>query len=258
MTDTINDLYHLRFCHFEHSDIVNINITGRLVKADDVKQLSKFKNLETIIIKTDDYFLLAELLKIIHLFDNLYYLSIRFQKEDDCKKYTVTSHDFVNNLTKKEEVTKYNLVEIIDGDYYDIANILFIKELEYCHIIHSEDEKENCKNCKIINIIQNTYSNKCIIRDIKSIQDYGLLNCISPNIQFLTILINNTNFELTNLPLDLKKLIIIYYSTDSPAEFYDKHKQKIKIPFNCKLKLIKNQISTYNKNINDRYLEIKN
>ncbi|NBU94076.1 MAG: hypothetical protein EBS18_06015, partial [Actinobacteria bacterium] len=53
------------------------------------------------------------------------------------------------------------------------------------------------------------------------------------------------DFELTNLPFSIEKVTIVYDAEASPSKFYEQYKRKIKLPFNCSLKIIKSYYNQY-------------
>jgi len=210
----ITELCHLR----------NIRTTGlhptEVIKLDikneahcyDIRDLCNFTKLEKIRMVTDEQAFIPELLNNIHLFENLYDLSIKLK------------------------IDKYDFKELVDGNCHDIADILLIKLLEPCVLAHEEGEAEKCINCYAYNALQNTESSNCVIQNF--IND-SLLNSMSSSVKKLILVMNyNPKLELTNLPFSLEKLTIVYKTHQKPSEFYELHKSKIKLPYDCKLKII--------------------
>jgi hypothetical protein len=75
---------------------------------------------------------------------------------------------------------------------------------------------------------------------IQNVEDNYLLNCISIDIETLIIIANNlVNFELVNLPPNIQNVTIIYKNFYEPSKFYEMYENKIKLPIDCKLKIIK-------------------
>ena len=229
---------NLKFTDKSASDITCLNIQHKNLHCYDIESILKLTNLEKIYIKTDEVGFVDEFIKHIHLFENLHEFSVKLQ---------------VGGLYDYEEVIKENC--------YDTEKVLFIKNLKKCDAVHDDETKNDCWDCYSLERLKNTNSKFCIIQNVK---DNFLLNCLSCNIEVLTIIANNlVDFELTNLPIFVEKVTIIYSTEDSPSKFYEYYKSKIKLPFNCSLKIIKNYYNQYysyygdDDNYNKEYFNIE-
>lgn len=230
----LTELSHLRYIRntgLHPTEVIKLDIRKKEAHCEDIRDLSNFTKLEKIYMITDEERFVPELLQNIHLFENLYDLSIGLK------------------------VDKYNFKELVDGNCHDIADILLIKLLEPCVLAHEDGEAEKCINCYAYNALQNTESSNCVIQNF--IND-SLLNSMSPSVKKLIIVINhNPKFELTNLPFSLEKLTIVYKTLQKPQEFYDTHKSKIRLPHGCKLKIIQDYDISHLE-VDDRHLNITN
>lgn len=217
MLHIIEDLWFLRNFKFTSgtaSEIYELNINKKNLHCYDIESILKFENLEKINILTDEEAFAEEFVKHVHLFENLYVFSVKLQNGN-----------------------KYDYVELIKDNCYDTGKILYIKNLKKCSIEHTEDNQKECWDCYTVERLRETNSYICVIQNI---EDNYLLNCISNNIEKLTLIIKNlVNFELTNLPCSIQNVTIVYTSCYKPSDFYDNYKDKIKLPLDCKLKIIK-------------------
>lgn len=231
----ITELCHMRntrFTKINPLDIIMLDIRKKPAHCYDIEDIAKFRNLEKIYILTDEQGFVSELVKNIDLFENLYELSVIF---------------------KINEPPYY--VELVDGNCHDVSNVLLIKNLEQCTVNHKKEEVDECINCITLYNLQNTRSSNCIIQNFTN--DY-LLNSLSAEIKKLIIVVNDlSNFRLDNLPFFLERLTIVYKNLQSSQDFYSEYKSKIKLPYNCKLKIIQDygvlrlEIDKRHLNIND-------
>jgi hypothetical protein len=116
----ITELCHLRCIRatgLYPGEIIKIDIRGREAHCCDIRNLSNFTKLEKIYMITDEEQFVPELLNNIHLFENLYQLSIQLK------------------------INRYEYQELVDGNCHDIANILLIKILEPCVLVHEDGQK---------------------------------------------------------------------------------------------------------------------
>ncbi len=203
----ITELCHLRnikFTGIDPLDIIKFDIRKKPAHCYDIEDMAKFKNLEKIYMLTDEQDFVLDLIENIHLFQNLYRLSVKI---------------------KIDEPPYF--IEIVDSNCHDISNVLLIKKLESCYLNHKEekDESINCVNCFSMNSLKNTVSANCVIQNFTN--DY-LLNSMSTEIKKLIIVVvDSTKLELTNLPYFLQKITIVYKKMQTRDEFYAEHKSKI-------------------------------
>lgn len=217
MEHVLEDVCHLR--NFKFTDktpekIYELNIRKRNLHCYDIETILKFKNLEKIHVVTDEEAFVDDFVKYVHLFDNLYEFTVGLQTDN-----------------------KYKYIDLIKDNCYDTGKILFIKNLKKCSLVHNEDEKLECWECYTFERLSNTNSYICVIQNI---EDNYLMNCLSYNIEKLTIVAKNlVNFDLSNLPCTIQNVTIIYDLNIEPSAFYELVKDNIKLPFECKLKIIK-------------------
>ena len=233
----ITGLYTLRYpsaCQISCEEIYGIQIYTKPADIDDVKLLKNYPNLEQITMTTTDEGFLIEFSKFLDCFDNLYDIDI------NCVKY-------VNDINTYKK--------LITNDIYDLPNFLFIKNLIYCNIHPKINLTSNkCEKCCIYTILQNTKSQRCLIQNF---QNSTLLNALSPNIKNLTVCVQSVQqCIMKNLPFTLETLTIVYSEPMTPEIFYSLIKNNIKIPYNCKLKIIQKLNVNY-ASIDARHLIIK-
>jgi hypothetical protein len=211
----VTQLFHLRHISsigLHPKEVIKLDIVKE-AHSYDIENLCNFTKLEKINMVTDEEEFIPELLKNINSFENLYELSIKLKLD------------------------KNKFEELIDKNCYDVANVLLIKTLRHCSLVHNKTKNDvNCEDCYACDRLQNTESANCVIQNII---DFSLLNSMSSNIKKLIVVnYNHKNIELLNLPFFLEKLIIVYKTLEKPNDFYNMYKSKIKVPYGCSLKII--------------------
>lgn len=226
MCTVIEDLFKFRYPHnylIEREKILSINIYKKAFNIDDIDELSKYKNIEKITICVD-----------IEEFD------MRFIEK------------FANVITKLNNVCEVNIlkfekfcsssISLMQDNYYELNDLLFIKNLKNCDINHNgetaeKDEKEKCIYCNTIKMFSATTTQKCII---ETLTNKLLLNKMSYAIKHLVISsIDITNLIVDNLSINIEKLTIIYKDSKNANEIYEKYFSKIKLPYECELEIIR-------------------
>lgn len=237
-TNIITQISHLRNLHaygIEPGDVTQLIITDhkRSIIFDDVQHIIKLTSLERLeIIINDideDYTkIIYELEKNINKFKNLYDIVIKLRSDP--------------------------VVNIIYS-CYESKHLLLIKSLDKCTLVHDDvkSKESECLNCYTFNRLSNTEATKCIIQHVNN---PGMLNMLSSNIEILFVLYSDlSNLYLGNLPMFIKNLCIIYCTNENVKDFYSKYKHKIKLPIDCKLKIIQDYKYNYN-SITDRIFEL--
>lgn len=189
------------------NNVYEIELLESTIKCSDIEKILQFPNIEKIYLSYTEHNFINEFTKHINCFDNLYDI-------------------FIN--TGNSSLYKFQ----IDND-----NLIYVSGIFDC-INGCISKEEKCYYCDNLNKLKNTKSKTCIIENIGN---YNLLNNLSISIENLKIKIGWSdlkNFELLNIPILIKNLTIIYDNFTSPEKIYEKCKDKIKLPFNCKLKII--------------------
>ena len=161
-------------------------------------------------------------------------------------------------IKNKFEIDIDNLYDIFidtgDRSLYSFKiiteNLIYISGIFKC-INKCNSTEQKCYYCENMDYLNTTSSPYCIINNIGN---FNLLNNLSPNIKNLKInvgWVNFDKFELSNLPIFIEKLTIIYTNFIAPEKFYELCINKIKLPFKCKLKIIRhvdmNEVTTQNR-----------
>jgi hypothetical protein len=222
---SIRGLYHLQnFAGIVYNQdpkiIKEISIPTAIVKCSDIEKILEFSNLEKIQIGYTEKGFVEEFTKYIDYFDNLYDIFID---------------------TGDRSLYSFKIIT---------ENLIYISGIFKC-INKCNSTEQKCYYCENMDYLNTTSSPYCIINNIGN---FNLLNNLSPNIKNLKInvgWVNFDKFELSNLPIFIEKLTIIYTNFIAPEKFYELCINKIKLPFKCKLKIIRhvdmNEVTTQNR-----------